>query len=90
MTDMVITRALVRGKTYYRVSAGGLQQSAAASMCASVKASGHGCIAWAITANANEWLHATRTLDLVVILTNDPLLGGHVGCSENCHERIVC
>lgn len=45
--DMVITRALVRGKTYYRVSAGGLQQSAAASMCASVKASGHGCIAWA-------------------------------------------
>ncbi len=45
--DMVITRALVRGKTYYRVSAGGLRQAAAASMCASVKASGQGCIAWA-------------------------------------------
>ncbi|NTZ42314.1 SPOR domain-containing protein [Altererythrobacter sp. SALINAS58] len=45
--DMVITRALVRGKTYYRVSAGGLRQAAASSMCASVKASGHGCFTWA-------------------------------------------
>ncbi|RDC59224.1 hypothetical protein HME9302_00410 [Alteripontixanthobacter maritimus] len=45
--EMVITKARVRGKTYYRVNAGGLAPRAAASMCSSVKAKGHGCITWA-------------------------------------------
>ena len=45
--DMVITKAVVRGKTYYRVSAGGFQRASAATMCNSVKANGQGCIAWA-------------------------------------------
>lgn len=45
--DMVITEARVRGKTYWRVSAGGLGASQANSMCASVKRGGEGCITWA-------------------------------------------
>lgn len=45
--DMVITKAVVRGKTYYRVSAGGFKNASARSMCNSVKAKGEGCIAWA-------------------------------------------
>lgn len=45
--DMVITKAVVRGKTYFRVSAGGFQRASAATMCNSVKSGGHGCIAWA-------------------------------------------
>lgn len=44
---LVITKAVVRGKTYYRVSAGGFQRASAASMCSSVKSQGQGCIAWA-------------------------------------------
>ncbi|WP_338445412.1 SPOR domain-containing protein [Pelagerythrobacter marensis] len=44
---MVITEARVRGKTYYRVSAGGLESAEARSMCSTVKARGEGCIAWA-------------------------------------------
>lgn len=44
---MVITEARVRGKTYYRVSAGGFQSADALSMCSTVKAGGEGCIAWA-------------------------------------------
>lgn len=43
---MVITEAQVRGKTYYRVSAGGLQRAEARSMCSTVKARGQGCFAW--------------------------------------------
>ena len=43
---MVITRALVRGKTYYRVSAGGLQRAQAGAVCASVRAKGNPCFAW--------------------------------------------
>ncbi|MCP5397457.1 MAG: SPOR domain-containing protein [Sphingomonadaceae bacterium] len=45
--EMVITEAKVRGKTYFRVSAGGFQQASATSMCGKVKARGQGCIAWA-------------------------------------------
>lgn len=45
--DMVITRAVVRGKTYFRVSAAGFERASAGSMCGKVKASGGGCIAWA-------------------------------------------
>ena len=45
--DMVITQAVVRGKTYWRVSAGGLAKGDARTVCSSVKARGNGCIAWA-------------------------------------------
>ncbi len=44
---MVITKAVVRGKTYFRVSAGGLSRAAAASTCSSVKRKGQGCYTWA-------------------------------------------
>ena len=44
--EQVITRARVRGKIYYRLSAGNLASSSARSLCASVKARGQGCIAW--------------------------------------------
>ena len=46
-SDMVITKAVVRGKTYYRVSAGGFQSASAKSMCSSVKSRDQGCITWA-------------------------------------------
>ena len=42
----VITKAKVRGKIYYRLSAGNLAASSARSLCATVKAAGNGCIAW--------------------------------------------
>jgi Flp pilus assembly protein TadD len=45
--DMVITKAVVRGKTYFRVSANGFGRDSSRSMCASVKRDGNGCIAWA-------------------------------------------
>lgn len=45
--DMVITRAVVRGKTYWRVSAAGFERASAASMCSTVRRGGEGCIAWA-------------------------------------------
>lgn len=45
--DMVITRAVVRGKTYFRVSAAGFGRDASRSMCAKVKSGGNGCITWA-------------------------------------------
>lgn len=45
--QMVITQAKVRGKTYYRVSAGGFEAASAGSMCGKVKSRGQGCIAWA-------------------------------------------
>lgn len=45
--QMVITEAKVRGKTYFRVSAGGFQVASANSLCGKVKARGQGCIAWA-------------------------------------------
>ncbi len=45
--QMVITKAVVRGKTYFRVSAAGFDNSSARSMCSSVKTRGQGCITWA-------------------------------------------
>lgn len=45
--DMVITKANVRGKTYYRVSAAGFGARSAANMCQAVKAKGAGCFAYA-------------------------------------------
>ncbi|GAB5348182.1 SPOR domain-containing protein [Alteriqipengyuania sp. 357] len=44
--EQVITRAKVRGRIYYRLSAGNLAASSARSLCKTVKASGQGCIAW--------------------------------------------
>lgn len=40
----VITKAVVDGKDYYRVAAGGFDAKGANAMCAAVKASGHGCL----------------------------------------------
>ena len=48
--DMVITEARVRGKRYFRVSAGGFKNASARSMCSAVKAKGQGCITWAANA----------------------------------------
>ncbi|MGB3795800.1 MAG: SPOR domain-containing protein [Alteraurantiacibacter sp.] len=47
--EMVITEALVRGKRYWRVSAGGFNGATSSSMCSNVKSSsaGEGCITWA-------------------------------------------
>lgn len=45
--QMVITRAVVRGKTYFRVSAGGMARAEATGICSAVKRSGEGCHAWA-------------------------------------------
>ena len=47
--EMVITEALVRGKRYWRVSAGGFDGATSRSMCAEVNnsSSGEGCITWA-------------------------------------------
>ncbi|WJY17604.1 SPOR domain-containing protein [Alteriqipengyuania flavescens] len=44
--EMVITEAVVRGKRYWRVSAGGYARSEAASMCGRVKTEGRACYAW--------------------------------------------
>ena len=45
--NMVITKAVVRGKTYFRVSAGGLSRAAASSACSAVRSKRQGCFAWA-------------------------------------------
>ena len=45
--DMVITKAVVRGKTYYRVNAAGFDRAEANSVCSSVRRKGQGCFAWA-------------------------------------------
>jgi len=45
--DMVITEAKIRGKRYYRVSAGGFASAGANSMCSTMKARGQGCFKWA-------------------------------------------
>ncbi|MFB0613435.1 SPOR domain-containing protein [Aurantiacibacter poecillastricola] len=47
--EMVITQAVVRGKRYWRVSAGGFNPDSSRSMCSSVNSSsnGEGCITWA-------------------------------------------
>jgi Flp pilus assembly protein TadD len=45
--DMVITRAVVDGKNYWRVSAAGYDAGGAGAMCGRVKRSGNGCFAYA-------------------------------------------
>ncbi|MDJ0978919.1 MAG: SPOR domain-containing protein [Erythrobacter sp.] len=47
--DVVITKAEVKGKVYYRVAAAGFGQQGAAQMCSTVKAAGRGCFAYAKT-----------------------------------------
>tara|TARA_B100001179_G_scaffold222950_1_gene199870 strand:- start:207 stop:1544 length:1338 start_codon:yes stop_codon:yes gene_type:complete len=44
--EQVITRAKVKGRIYYRLSAGNLAASSARAVCSAVKAKGQGCIAW--------------------------------------------
>lgn len=44
--EMVITQAVVRGKNYWRVSAGGFAAAETRSVCGTLRSSGQGCIAW--------------------------------------------
>lgn len=46
--DMQITKAVVRGKTYWRVAAGGFSGGTARAMCSTVKGRGGACFAYAI------------------------------------------
>lgn len=45
--DVVITKAEVNGKIYYRVAAAGFGRQSAAQMCSSLKSAGGGCFAYA-------------------------------------------
>lgn len=45
--DVVITKAKVKGKIYYRVAAAGFGPRSARSLCGTVKSSGRGCFAYA-------------------------------------------
>lgn len=45
-TPLVITKADVKGRIYYRVAAGNLAEGSARSLCSSVKARGQGCLAY--------------------------------------------
>lgn len=47
--DVVITKAQVKGKIYYRVAAAGFGARDARSMCGTVKSKGRGCFAYAAT-----------------------------------------
>ena len=47
--DVVITKAEVSGKIYYRVAAAGFGPRSARSLCGTVKSSGRGCFAYAAT-----------------------------------------
>lgn len=45
-SPLVITKAEVKGRLYYRVAAGNLAEGSARSLCTSVKAKGQGCLAY--------------------------------------------
>ena len=47
--DVVITKAEVKGKTYYRVAAAGFGRQGAAQLCSTVKSAGRGCFAYSKT-----------------------------------------
>ena len=47
--DVVITEAVVDGRTFWRVAASGFGPKSARSMCGTVKSSGRGCFAYAKT-----------------------------------------
>ncbi len=44
--DKTVSQAMVGGKKYWRVSAGGFEKAAARQMCSTVKSRGGACIAW--------------------------------------------
>jgi len=44
--DLVVTKAEVKGKIYYRVAAAGFGRQGAAQMCSAVRSSGRGCFAY--------------------------------------------
>jgi hypothetical protein len=44
--DKTVSQAMVGGKKYWRVSAGGFEKTAAQQMCSTVKSRGGACIAW--------------------------------------------
>ncbi|MEO0700365.1 MAG: SPOR domain-containing protein, partial [Pseudomonadota bacterium] len=46
---VVITKAEVKGKTYYRVAAAGFGRQGAAQMCSTVRSAGRGCFAYSKT-----------------------------------------
>ena len=47
-SEMVITQAVVNGRNYWRVSAGGFDRNGSRAMCGRVDAArGDGCISWA-------------------------------------------
>lgn len=46
-TERVVTKAVVNGKTYYRVAASGFARESASAFCAQVRTSGGGCFAYA-------------------------------------------
>lgn len=45
--DVVITEALVNGRTFFRVAAAGLGPKSARTLCSSIKSAGRGCFAYA-------------------------------------------
>lgn len=47
--DVVITEALVNGRTFWRVAAAGFGPKSAKSLCGTVKSAGRGCFAYAAT-----------------------------------------
>ncbi|MEM6584333.1 MAG: tetratricopeptide repeat protein [Pseudomonadota bacterium] len=47
--DVLITKAEVNGKTFYRVAAAGFGRQGAAQMCSTVRGAGRGCFAYAKT-----------------------------------------
>jgi hypothetical protein len=44
--DVVITEALVNGRTFFRVAAAGFGPKSAAGMCGTLKSAGRGCFAY--------------------------------------------
>ncbi|HEX4847185.1 MAG TPA: hypothetical protein VFV30_03495, partial [Novosphingobium sp.] len=60
---MTITQAKVRGKTYFRVAAAGLNGKGASGLCSTVKARGMACFAYALPAkggNAPAYARAAK------------------------------
>src|SRR5690606_20388231 len=45
--QMVISEAVVKGKRYWRVSAGGFDRQGSTALCGRVRGSGQGCFAYA-------------------------------------------
>jgi hypothetical protein len=45
--DVVITEAVVKGRTFFRVAAAGFGPKSARSLCGSLKSAGRGCFAYA-------------------------------------------